>query len=56
VRSSGLILEGTGSFVHIAIDLFVSGFARNIVALAKFGEGKSLSSKVGDELNFLVHR
>ena len=56
MRGSGEFFEGTGSVYHITVDPFVTGFARNPISFAEFGEGKSFSAKIGDELNFLVHR
>ena len=50
------VFEGTGSVFNISFDPFVSSLARNLIPLAEFGDGEALFRKIGDELNFLVHR
>jgi hypothetical protein len=53
---SGKVFEGARSIVYIAFDPFISGFAGDLITLAKLCDGESLFRKISDELNFLIHR
>jgi hypothetical protein len=54
--SSRKILKGFGSFIRIAFYPFVTGLARNIISFTELGRRKPILQKIGDELDFLVHR
>jgi hypothetical protein len=50
------VFEGAWPVFSIAFNPFVTGLARDIIAITKFGKRKPLLRKISDESNFLVHR